>query len=160
MGRSMDWTLEDNMVNGSVFCATPTSRRSGHTPFVQTGAETSGTRVEAIESKSRCQLRIQEVCSGWSIIWCSSGWSFRLFPNNWKVCHGLRPHSGYDTARCSWQCHSRRVFGVSGMKVRSLVVHSNFSAFHRTSVFVVRWTHGRRKGRAGGALHPPGFWNY
>jgi len=31
--------------------------------------------------------------------------------------------------------------GVSGMKVRNLVVHSNFSAFHRTSVFVVRLTY-------------------
>jgi len=40
------------------------------------------------------------------------------------------------------------------MEVRSLVVHSNFSVFRRTSVFVFRWTHGRRKGRAGGALTP------
>jgi len=64
----MDWTLEDNMVNGSVFCATPTSRRSGHTPSAQTGAEMSGTRVEAIESNPRCQLRIQEFCSGGLII--------------------------------------------------------------------------------------------
>ena len=30
--------------------------------------------------------------------------------------------------------------GGSGMKVRSLVVHSNLSAFHRTCVIVVRWT--------------------
>jgi len=55
----MDWTLEDNMVNSSVFCATPTSCRSSHTPFVQTGAETSGTRVEVIESNPRCQLRLR-----------------------------------------------------------------------------------------------------
>jgi len=30
--------------------------------------------------------------------------------------------------------------GGSGRKARSLVVHSNLSAFHRTSVFVVRCT--------------------
>jgi len=34
MGRSMDWTLEDNMVNGLLLCATDTIRRRGHTPFV------------------------------------------------------------------------------------------------------------------------------
>jgi len=31
MRRSMDWTLEDNMVDGLFFCATLTSRRRGHT---------------------------------------------------------------------------------------------------------------------------------
>jgi len=36
----MDWTLEDNMVDGFFVCATLTSRRGGHTPqtpFVQAG---------------------------------------------------------------------------------------------------------------------------
>ena len=32
-----------------LFCATLTSRRGGHTPFVQAGAETSDTGVEAVE---------------------------------------------------------------------------------------------------------------
>ena len=46
----MDWTLEENMVNSLIFCATLTSRRSGHTPFVrlQTGVETSDTCAEAV----------------------------------------------------------------------------------------------------------------
>jgi len=35
MRRSMDWTLEDNMVDGLFFCATLTGRRGGYTPFVQ-----------------------------------------------------------------------------------------------------------------------------
>ena len=35
MGRSMDWTLEDNMVDGLFFCTTLTSRRGGHIPFVE-----------------------------------------------------------------------------------------------------------------------------
>jgi len=48
MGRSMDWTLEDNMVDG-LFCATLTGRRGSHTPFVQAGAETSYTGAEAVE---------------------------------------------------------------------------------------------------------------
>jgi len=39
MRRSVDWTLEDNMVNGFFFCATLTGRSGGHTPFVK-GAET------------------------------------------------------------------------------------------------------------------------
>ena len=44
----MDWTLEENTVNGLIFCATLTIRRSGHTPFVQAGAETSDTSLEAV----------------------------------------------------------------------------------------------------------------
>ena len=47
MGRSMDWSLEDNMVDGLYFCATRTGRRSVHTPFVQARAETSSTGLEA-----------------------------------------------------------------------------------------------------------------
>jgi len=35
----MDWTVEDDMVDG-LFCATLTGRRGGHTPFIQAGAET------------------------------------------------------------------------------------------------------------------------
>jgi len=49
MGRSMDCTLEDNMVDGLFFCATLTGCRRGHTPFVQAGAETSNTGAEAVE---------------------------------------------------------------------------------------------------------------
>ena len=49
MGRSMDTTLKDNMVDALFFCATLTGHRGGHTPFVQTGAETSDTGVEAVK---------------------------------------------------------------------------------------------------------------
>ena len=45
----MEWTVEDNMVDGLFFCATFTGRRRGHTPFVQAGAETSDTGAEAVE---------------------------------------------------------------------------------------------------------------
>jgi len=45
----MNWTLEDNMVDGLFFCATLTGRRGGHTPFVQAGAETSDHGAEALE---------------------------------------------------------------------------------------------------------------
>ena len=37
------------MVDGLFFCATLTGRRGGHTPFVQAGAETSGTGTETVE---------------------------------------------------------------------------------------------------------------
>jgi len=49
MRRLMDWTLEDNMIDGLFFCATLTGRRGGHTPFVQAGAETSDTGAEAVQ---------------------------------------------------------------------------------------------------------------
>jgi len=51
-GRSVDWTLEDNMVDGLLFWATLTGRRGDHTPFVQAGAETSDTGAEANSSCS------------------------------------------------------------------------------------------------------------
>jgi len=54
MRRLMDWTLEDNMVDGLFFCATLTGRRRGHTPFVQAGAEMSDTGAEAVKPNSRC----------------------------------------------------------------------------------------------------------
>ena len=44
----MDWTVEDDMVDG-LFCATITGRRGGHIPFVQAGAETTDTGAEAVE---------------------------------------------------------------------------------------------------------------
>jgi len=47
--RSMDWSLEDNMVDGLFFCATLTGRRGGHTPFVQAGVETSDASAEAVK---------------------------------------------------------------------------------------------------------------
>jgi len=37
------------MVDGLFFCATLTGRRGGRTPFVQAGAETSDTGVEAVK---------------------------------------------------------------------------------------------------------------
>jgi len=49
MGRSMDWTLEDNMVDGLFFCAKLTGLRGSHTPFVHAGAETPDTDAEALK---------------------------------------------------------------------------------------------------------------
>jgi len=45
----MDWTLEDNMVDGLFFFVTLTGCIGRHTPFVQTGAETSDTDVKVVE---------------------------------------------------------------------------------------------------------------
>jgi len=50
----MDWTLEDNMVDGLFFCATLTGRRGGHIPFVQAGAETSDTGAEVVKQDPGC----------------------------------------------------------------------------------------------------------
>ena len=49
MRRSMDWALDDNMVDDLFVCTTLTGRRQGHTPFVQAGAETSDTGAEAVK---------------------------------------------------------------------------------------------------------------
>jgi len=48
MGMSMDWTLEDNMVDGLFFCATLANHRGGHTSFVQAGVESSDTGAAAV----------------------------------------------------------------------------------------------------------------
>ena len=60
--RSMDWTLEDNMVDGLFFCTTLTGCRWGHTPFVQAGAETLDNSVEAVKldpgSSWECRSRV------------------------------------------------------------------------------------------------------
>ena len=57
MGRSMDWTLKDNMVDGLFFCTTLTGCRWGHIPFVQIGAKTSDTSAEAIEPDPCCSWK-------------------------------------------------------------------------------------------------------
>ena len=54
MRRSMDWTLENNMVNCLFFCTTLTSWRSGHVPFVWAGAGTSETGAEVVELEPHC----------------------------------------------------------------------------------------------------------
>jgi len=66
MGRSMDWTLEDNMADGLFFCATPTGRIGGKTPFAQAGAETSDTGAVAVESDpgSSWEDHSGRVCTG------------------------------------------------------------------------------------------------
>jgi len=50
----MVWTLDNNMADSSFFCAKLTSRRGGHIPFAQTGAEASDTRAEAVKPDPRC----------------------------------------------------------------------------------------------------------
>jgi len=50
----MDWTLEDNMVDGLFFRATLKGRRGGHTPFVQAEAETSDSSAEAVKPNPSC----------------------------------------------------------------------------------------------------------
>jgi len=54
MRRTMNWILEDNMVDGLFFCATFTGRRGGHTPFVQAGEETCDTGAEAVKLDPGC----------------------------------------------------------------------------------------------------------
>ena len=57
--RSMDWTLEDSMVHSLFFCATLTACRGGHAPFVQAGAESPDTCVEAVKPDPCCAWQVQ-----------------------------------------------------------------------------------------------------
>jgi len=61
----MDWTVEDDMVDG-LFCTTLTDRRGCHNPFVQAGAETSDTGAEAVEPNpgTSWEGHSGDVCTG------------------------------------------------------------------------------------------------
>jgi len=54
MTRWVDWTLENNMVDGLFFCNTLTYRRGAHTSSVQAGAGTSDTGAETVKPDPRC----------------------------------------------------------------------------------------------------------
>jgi len=54
MARSMDWILENNIVDGLFFCATLTGRRRDHTASVQAVALTSDSGAEAVKQNPRC----------------------------------------------------------------------------------------------------------
>ena len=56
-GNSMGLTLEENMVDGLFFCATPTGPRKGHNPFVQAGAEMPDTGAKAVMPNPRCSWK-------------------------------------------------------------------------------------------------------
>ena len=71
---------KDSMVDGLLICATLTGGRGGHTPFVQTRAETPDTGAEAVKSN---QGYSWEGCSGgWGRcqVWkCGVLWSFSAY---------------------------------------------------------------------------------
>jgi len=77
--RSMDWTLEDDMVHDLFFCVILTGRRGGHTPFVQAGAETSDTGTEA--------LRRTQVVLG------------RVIPRGWEPVSGIKKAESCEVVR-------------------------------------------------------------
>jgi len=78
----MDWTLEDDMVDGLFFCATLTGRRGGLTPFVQAGVETSDIAVRRWLSRTQTLGRVILGCvpvSGikvWSLVGLSAHSAF------------------------------------------------------------------------------------
>jgi len=67
-------------VDGLFFCATLTGCRGGHTPFVETGAETSDTGVEAVEL---------DPGSSWEVIAGGGYWCLEL---KWSLVE-LSAHS-------------------------------------------------------------------
>jgi len=57
MGRSMDWTLDDDMFDSLFFCVTFTGRRGGQTAFVLTGAGKSDAGAEPVKSDPGCSWK-------------------------------------------------------------------------------------------------------
>ena len=53
MGRTMDWTIKDNMVKGLFFCSTLTSCGRGDTPLIQ-GCSGAGTRGNGVPTPFSC----------------------------------------------------------------------------------------------------------
>ena len=104
MGRSIDWTLEDKIVDSLFFCATLTGRRGGHTRFVQAGAETSNIGAEVVKPDAGSSW---EGHSGGSGCWCQ-----------WWKCGVLwgypsTPHSigNPPTAPHVWCCYQLNWWG-------------------------------------------------
>jgi len=101
----MDWTLEDNMVDG-LFCATLTGRRGGHTPFVQPAAETSDTCAEAVKPDLSSSWEGHSGgcrCRGWK---CGVLWGCPSTPHSIgntatapHVCCCCQIHWRYDVRR-------------------------------------------------------------
>jgi len=54
MKRLMDWTLEDNMVDGLFLCATLTGRREDHYRYEHAATEMSDTGVEVGKMDAGC----------------------------------------------------------------------------------------------------------
>jgi len=78
----MDWTLEDNIVDGLFFCARLTGRIGGNTPFVQAGAETPDIGAEAVKP---------DPCSSWE--GHSVGVGAGVGDENAESCGAVRPLS-------------------------------------------------------------------
>ena len=93
----MEWTLEDNMVDGLFFCATLTGRKGSHTPIVHTGAETLDTGAEAVKP---------DPSSSWE--GRSGGWVWK------KVLFSDESHFFVQGQQCR---HVRRSYGERSQKV-------------------------------------------
>ena len=136
-GRSMDWTVKDNMINGLFLWATLTSRRRGHTQECS-GAGTRGNGVPT--PFSRFVIKWVWSCFKMAILGgvptpFFSSTSLAIF----RLCKQKRKRPTPVRRRLSRTHHAvlaglfQEWVPMSGMKVRSLVVLSNHSAFHRWS---------------------------
>jgi len=67
----MDWTKENDMVDGLFFCATLTGRRGGHTPFVQAERKrpTPVRGAEAVEPEPGSSWEGHSVGGGCTGVW-------------------------------------------------------------------------------------------
>ena len=113
MRRSMDWTLEDNVVDGLFFCATLTCYGGGHTSFVQARAETSDTVAEAVKPDPGC--------------------SWEVIPRGWVPVSGLKVRSlvelSADFAYHWWSAHTASKFLVCLLDVFCVRRWQSFNGF-------------------------------
>ena len=63
-GRSMDWTLEDNRVDGLLFCAILRNRTIRPCPFPSAGVETSDRGKECVKPNPFCSWQGHSVSMG------------------------------------------------------------------------------------------------
>jgi len=78
IGRSMDWTLEDNMVDGLFFCATLTGRKEA-IPYLDKQEWKRPTSVRRRLSQTQALL-VKVISGGWVPVsgmkmWCLVGLS-------------------------------------------------------------------------------------
>jgi len=83
MGRLMDWTSEDNMINGLIFCATSHKLQKRHLcKWVQKRPTPVRRQLSWTHTVSGTTRNFVQ---GGSVTWCTPYCSFHLFLYNWKL---------------------------------------------------------------------------
>ena len=133
MGRSMNWTLEDNMVDGLFFCATLTSHRGGHTPFVQAGVETSNTGTETVTPDPCSSWEASCVCTRWA----GMRWVEQMSRLHGTACQSSVPSKIFVSRPVSKKCHQDQKKLRRPLYIFLKCVH--FQRKYLSSIIVGEW---------------------